>query len=234
MMKQRFFLGLSVGLSALVAAAASPRPLDIYVRTIPAVVADDADQARFFDELKGKATFIDFWAVWCAPCVASMPHVEAIKARFQDRADMAVISVHVGPTRDGYSGARAFLRRHGHENLTVSVDETLGVFGQFADRQTVRLPRYIVLGPDGRVIWRDDKLNAKKAAKAGDKMEKAMAKYQPPPEQLAPAVNPNAPIILDAPPVDAPALDAPGPVDDIERPPERIGLAGEPRPAGRR
>ena len=35
------------------------------------------------DSLAGKVVLIDFWATWCAPCVAALPHVKRIVQQFQ-------------------------------------------------------------------------------------------------------------------------------------------------------
>jgi peroxiredoxin len=36
-------------------------------------------------EFRGKPLILDFWATWCAPCRASMPHLNTLQSRYRDR-----------------------------------------------------------------------------------------------------------------------------------------------------
>lgn len=42
-------------------------------------------------EQRGRVTVINFWATWCTPCVAELPHFEEIHAQYGDEIAMAVI-----------------------------------------------------------------------------------------------------------------------------------------------
>ena len=43
------------------------------------------------EDLKGKVVLFDFWATWCSPCVAGMPHLQELQDEFKDK--LAVITV---------------------------------------------------------------------------------------------------------------------------------------------
>ena len=37
------------------------------------------------ERLRGKIVVLDFWATWCGPCVAEMPHMKELYARYRDK-----------------------------------------------------------------------------------------------------------------------------------------------------
>ena len=44
------------------------------------------------DDLKGKVVMLDFWATWCGPCIASVPHVNELQERYGDQG-LVIIGV---------------------------------------------------------------------------------------------------------------------------------------------
>ena len=50
-------------------------------------------------EIKGKLFLLNFWATWCGPCIAEMPALQSLHAKFQDRG-FQVIGIAVDDTEE--------------------------------------------------------------------------------------------------------------------------------------
>ncbi len=50
-----------------------------------ATIDVNGDSIRFSEVAKGKYVLLDFWASWCKPCRASMPHVKALYDKYHKK-----------------------------------------------------------------------------------------------------------------------------------------------------
>jgi thiol-disulfide isomerase/thioredoxin len=61
-----------------------PPPLPAGVWDYDMTVTDLAGREVSFDELGGRVLVLNFWATWCAPCVAEMPSLERLREATED------------------------------------------------------------------------------------------------------------------------------------------------------
>jgi thiol-disulfide isomerase/thioredoxin len=64
-------------------------------------------------DLKGRVVVLDFWATWCGPCVAEMPHMKQLYAQYKDKG-VEFIGVSLDNPED--KGGLTALKKYAKEN----------------------------------------------------------------------------------------------------------------------
>ena len=94
--------------------------------------------------LRGQIVILDFWATWCAPCVAQVPPLNALYDLYRERGDVQVFGISVD--LEGPEAVRAWVAENGVRYPILmggeSVAHRYGALG---------FPATFVVGPEGRI-----------------------------------------------------------------------------------
>lgn len=103
------------------------------------------------DDAKGKQiVVVEFWATWCGPCKASIPHLTELAKKFADRG-----VVFVGVTDEDSATVRPFVDKMGEkmdyhvaiDNNRQTSDGYMKAYGQNG------IPCAFIVDREGRVAW---------------------------------------------------------------------------------
>jgi|GEM_PF-6744361 len=94
-------------------------------------------------DLKGEVTLLDFWAVWCGPCIVAFPKLSDLHLEYEG---LRVVSVCFTKTDRDHLGAEAYADMHKHMFAKGS-NESFEAFGVRA------FPTLVLVDKDGVVRW---------------------------------------------------------------------------------
>jgi peroxiredoxin len=131
--------GTGPGASAASTSSASAPP-DFELETL------SGDTVRLSDHLGKDVVLVDFWATFCEPCLASMPHLNVLYEKYKSRG-FVVLGVSVdGP--DSIAQVRTEARKLGI-TFPILLDRETRVVGLYNPKTSA--PYSVLIGRDGRI-----------------------------------------------------------------------------------
>ena len=95
---------------------------------------------------KSKFLVIDFWATWCAPCIASFPHLDSLQKKYAASVQIVAVSDESNVKVSNFLAQKKY-------SFDFYIDPQKNLFNLF-DIQ-IR-PTTCILQPDGTLIWIGD------------------------------------------------------------------------------
>jgi thiol-disulfide isomerase/thioredoxin len=95
-------------------------------------------------DLRGSAVLMEFWATWCGPCRAQMPHMKQLHSNYADRG-LVVLGMNFNEKR---GQVEAFVKQNEMEYL-------IGLDGGAAGRKygVAGIPHAFLIDPAGVIVW---------------------------------------------------------------------------------
>ncbi|MES2827097.1 MAG: TIGR03435 family protein [Bacteroidota bacterium] len=93
--------------------------------------------------LQGKVVVLEFWATWCAPCIAAMPHLNDLTEKYKNKG-VQFISI----TDESTEKANQFLKNR-KINGWVGIDGDNAMFKAY---EVQSIPFTVLIGSNGKVL----------------------------------------------------------------------------------
>ena len=106
----------------------------------------DGNTFRLSDHIGKQVVLIDFWATWCQPCLAEMPHLEKMQDEYKSKGFVVVAVSMDGP--DCISDVPAFAKRNSM-NFPVLLDEDSSIASIYNPRKSA--PLSAIIDKSGRI-----------------------------------------------------------------------------------
>lgn len=114
--------------------------------TVPSLKFKAADgKTVAIESFRGKPVLIDFWATWCAPCVAAMPKLAAL---YNEGKDKGLVLISVDQDEDPAKAADLLAKKgyawpNFHDG-DGAIEKLMG---------SSPIPRLVLVDPQGRIVY---------------------------------------------------------------------------------
>jgi len=95
-------------------------------------------------DTKNRPILLEFWATWCPPCLANIPHLNEIHEKFSPKGLLII-----GVTNEDISRVKKFSRDH-KITYTIAIDKDNQMAKHF---KVNRIPFAILADKSGKILW---------------------------------------------------------------------------------
>jgi peroxiredoxin len=124
---------------------------------------------RLSDHIGKEVVLIDFWATWCQPCLAEMPHLERMQTEYKSKGFLVVAVSMDGP--ESIADVPAFAKRN-QMNFPVLLDEDSSIASIYNPRKSA--PLSAIIDKQGRITAVREGYNAGDESYVKADVEKAL------------------------------------------------------------
>lgn len=135
---------------------AAPEPVAVSVPRPPPLVeplAADLLRARLFAPTEWTRV-VNFWATWCEPCIAELPHLRALAAA---HPEVQIVMVNLDLPKLRQSKVEPFVKQHeltGFTHLQLDDSDALGALQRVVDGWPDAIPVTLVVDGSGAIVKR--------------------------------------------------------------------------------
>jgi thiol-disulfide isomerase/thioredoxin len=104
-------------------------------------------------DLKGKPAIVEFWATWCPPCRASIPHLNEINKKYKDQG-LVVIGISDEPRQTVENFKRSTPMEYNVAVGGAAISKKFGING---------IPHAFLVGKDGKIVWEGHPMSLKES-----------------------------------------------------------------------
>lgn len=109
-------------------------------------LTDQNGETVQLSDYRGKKVILNFWATWCPPCRAEMPHMQEFHED-QDNNDVEIVAVNLTAQDNGAEAIQSFIDEFGL-TFTMPMDE----LGNVANTYQIRtVPTTYILNTKGEI-----------------------------------------------------------------------------------
>ena len=114
------------------------------------------------DEGKGKTVYVvEFWATWCPPCRASIPHLTELQKKYKDKG-----VVFIGISDEKPATVKKFVEQMADKmDYRVAIDQDRKTSEGYMEAYDINgIPHAFIVDKEGRVVWNGHPMGGLEAA----------------------------------------------------------------------